>query len=64
MNFLPGQTNDSVTMVKNFTSHFCSTVVETACYTQQWYLKIVVAPGATLDVANSSAGLGTISTSF
>ena len=55
---------DSETFAENFTAHFCSTLVANTCYTQQWYVKIVVDPGAFLDVGQSSAGLGTTSTTF
>jgi hypothetical protein len=58
-----GGTVDSTTLVDNFTAHFCSTVVPTACFTKQWYVKIVIAPGRLVS-GSSSAGLGTQSTNF
>jgi hypothetical protein len=65
MSISPGQTVDSGTWVKNFTSHFCSTMVPGPCYTKQWYVKTVISPGALLNVtASGSPGYGWISTSF
>jgi hypothetical protein len=60
---LPGESVFNATRVSNFTAHFCSTVVPTACYTQPYFIKIVV-NGSILDTANSTAGLGTMSTVF
>jgi hypothetical protein len=60
---LPGQKIFSATRISNFTAHFCSTVVPTACYTQPYFIKIVI-NGTLLDTANSTAGLGTMSTVF
>jgi hypothetical protein len=59
-----GKNVDSTTWAANFTSHFCSTTVSNTCYTQQWYVKIIVLPGALLDTTNSQAAVGTTSTNF
>jgi hypothetical protein len=59
-----GQTVDSTTSVQNFTSKFCSKSNPSNCFSKQWYVKIVVTPGSLLDYTNSTAGLGTASTSF
>lgn len=55
---------DSMTQVQNFTSTVCSTVINTACFSTNWYLKLVVDPGASLDRSNSIAANGTASTNF
>lgn len=57
-----GDPIDSVTQVENFTTTFCSTTVTTDCSSKQWYVKIVVKPGAQLDTADSAAGYGSVST--
>jgi hypothetical protein len=41
-NLATAQPIDSITQVENFTSTVCSTVTPSACYTQNWYFKLVV----------------------
>jgi hypothetical protein len=55
---------DSVKMVQNFTTQFCSTVQSDDCYTISWYVKIVVDPGANLDRLQSWAALGSTNANF
>ena len=59
-----GLSLDSMTQVQNFTTQFCSTTVQNACSTVTWHFKLVVSSGGQLNVASSSADLGTISTNF
>jgi hypothetical protein len=54
---------DSLTLVQNFTTTFCSTSTDD-CTPINWYEKIVVDPGATLDLTQSIAATGTASTTF
>lgn len=63
-NLLPAEPIDSLTQVLNFTSTVCSTVTPSACYSQNWYFKLVVKPGKVLDTVNSKAALGSASTNF
>ena len=55
---------DSITQVENFTSTVCSTVSTGACFSVNWYLKLVVNPGGVLDTVNCKAALGSQSTVF
>jgi len=50
---------DSMTQVQNFTAKVCSTLSTSTCFSQQWFFKLVVKPGAILDTTNSTAALGT-----
>lgn len=63
-NLATAQPIDSLTQVQNFTSTVCSTVTPSACYSQNWYLKLVIKPGKILDTANSKAAFGSASTNF
>jgi hypothetical protein len=55
---------DSLTLVQNFTTTFCSTTAPNVCTPINWYSKIVVDPGAKLDTTQSKSDLGTASTNF
>lgn len=55
---------DSVTLVQNFQTMFCSTVSSGDCSSVNWYEKIVVDPGGILDTAETTAALGSTSTNF
>jgi hypothetical protein len=57
-------TRDSVTSVQNFTVHLKRLGETRDAFTLQWYVKIVVNAGGSLDMTNSTAGLGHISTDF
>ena len=59
-----GQPIDSITQVENFTIQTCNTIQSSVCTTTNWYLKLVVNPGARLDTTNSVAALGSTSTNF
>ena len=62
-----GNTVESETQVENFTSSVVSPAdadgIVTTCLTN-WYLKLVVKPGGTLDTTNTQAGTGSASTNF
>ena len=45
-------------MIQNFTAKFCSTVDTSVSSPFQWYVKIIVKPGAILDTTNSKAAQG------
>lgn len=63
-NYINGSPIDSVTQVQDFTTTFCSTVSQNDCKSINWYLKVVVKPGAQLDTTNTKAALGALSTNF
>ena len=54
----------SMTQILNFKTVFCSTVASNDCFSINWYTKIVVSPGGTLDFKNSAAGLSWLSLNF
>jgi hypothetical protein len=53
-----GNPIDSLTWVQNYTMNVCSTVLTPLCYTQSWYVKLVVNPGGLLSPTASIAALG------
>jgi hypothetical protein len=55
---------DSMTSVKNFTSSVCSKANPSNCYTVNWYLKLVVNSGGTLDTVNSTVNFGSLPLNF
>jgi hypothetical protein len=50
--------------LKNLTAHFCSTKDISACYTKQYFVKLVINPGGIFSLSSSSAAIGTASTNF
>jgi len=55
---------DSMTEVENITSTVCNRVMPTVCSSVNWYVKLIVNPGAVLDTTSSTAGLGSLPLNF